>query len=301
MDGPHGESQIGRARPPFRPEGVASDGEFEYVTVGHVTIDVLEPRRQRQPGGGAFYSALQAARMGLRTLVLTRGNPSQLEALLEPYEGEFEVRIEPAPATTTFATSWRGPERRQQLLSWAGPIEDVRVDTDILHLAAVARETPATWQGAARFVGLSAQGLLRSWDRDGWVELAPNDSVRMPARLDVVAISRSELPAWRRAASTAAAPLLVVTAGPRPTTLFLPGQEAQLVPMPRIAEPLDDLGAGDVFAAALLVSLRDGHSPMAAARWAGAAAAVRIEGKGPGAIGDRTAIARRRRLAQDGP
>ena len=36
-----------------------------YVTVGHVTIDVL-PDGERRPGGTAFYSALQAARLGLR-------------------------------------------------------------------------------------------------------------------------------------------------------------------------------------------------------------------------------------------
>ena len=47
---------------------------FDYATVGHVTVDVL-PDGSRRAGGAAFYSALQAARLGLRTLVITRGRP----------------------------------------------------------------------------------------------------------------------------------------------------------------------------------------------------------------------------------
>ena len=169
--------------------------DFEYVTVGHVTIDLLfgeqtigdahgqppgarpsEP--MRQPGGGAFYSALQAARMGLRTLLLTRGEPGQLEALLAPTREEIEVRIEPSRDTTTFATSGSGRGRRQRLLAWAGPMRELRVDTEILHLAAVARETPAAWRGRAEFVGLTPQGLLRTWDGDGRLELARASAIR---------------------------------------------------------------------------------------------------------------------------
>jgi sugar/nucleoside kinase (ribokinase family) len=303
--------------------------DFEYVTVGHVTIDLLVVGEEvaadagvqapgapptepvRQPGGGAFYSALQASRMGLRTLLLTRGEPRQLEALLEPYGEEIEVRIEPSRDTTTFATSGSGRDRRQRLLAWAGPMRDVRVDTEILHLAAVARETPAKWSGRAGFVGLTAQGLLRDWDSDGNLELARVAGTPLPERLDAVVISELELPAWtalatadrdarrgtRAGASSAEseAPLLAVTAGPGPTTVLLADRETVRIPTPRIAEPLDDLGAGDVFAAVLFISLRAGLSPAAAAARAGAAAALRVEGRGPSAVAERQAIEARRR------
>ena len=149
-----------QARPP-----VAKDRSFDYVTVGHVTVDVIAADASRRPGGGAFYSALQAARLGLRTLILTQGSPPELEALLEPYRDELELRIVPAPATTTFATSWPGGQRRQRVLAWAGPIAGpIEVDTRILHFAPVARETPAAWRGHAGFVGLTPQGLARTWD-----------------------------------------------------------------------------------------------------------------------------------------
>jgi sugar/nucleoside kinase (ribokinase family) len=52
----------------------------------------------------------------------------------------------------------------------------------------------------------------------------------------------------------------------------------------------DDLGAGDVFAAAFFVALHEGLAPAQAAAFGNAAAAVRIAGLGPGAIGERHAI-----------
>ena len=45
---------------------------FDYTTVGHVTADVLADGARRA-GGSAFYSALQAARLGRRALIITQG------------------------------------------------------------------------------------------------------------------------------------------------------------------------------------------------------------------------------------
>ena len=183
------------------------------------------------------------------------------------------------------------------------------VDTEILHLAAVARETPASWHGRAGFVGLTPQGLLRDWDADGRLELAKRAAIPLPERLDAVVISDLELGAWQALATAARdarrgaragsharshAPLLAVTAGPGPTTILLAGGETVQIPTPTITRPLDDLGAGDVFAAVLFISLRDGLAPAAAAARAGAAAALRVEGRGPGAVAYRRGIEARR-------
>ncbi len=75
----------------------------------------------------------------------------------------------PAEHTTTLQTVGEGLERHQRLLAWAGPIEGpIEVDTAILHLAPVARETPRGCFDAhpprAEFVGLTPQGLVREWD-----------------------------------------------------------------------------------------------------------------------------------------
>ncbi len=59
---------------------------------------------------------------------------------------------------------------------------------------------------------------------------------------------------------------------------------------PAVAESRDDLGAGDVFAAAFFVALHEGLPAERAAAFGNAAAAIRIEGSGADAIGDRRAI-----------
>ena len=63
-----------------------------------MTVDVIATDSSRRPGGGAFYSALQAARLGLRTLILTQGSAPEIEELLGPYSDELELRVIPAPA-----------------------------------------------------------------------------------------------------------------------------------------------------------------------------------------------------------
>jgi sugar/nucleoside kinase (ribokinase family) len=275
------------------------------VTVGHVTVDVIAAEHSRRPGGGAFYSALQAARLGLRTLILTQGSPPEIEALLEPYRDELELRIIPAPATTTFATSWPGGQRHQHVLDWAGPIAGpIEVDTGILHFAPIARETPAACFDAhpphAGFVGLTPQGLTRTWDEDGDGEIVPAplpgdrqslDDL-LPDGLSAVVVSEHERAACAPllAAAAGGGAVVVITAGPGATSVYLPGGEITQVQAPAVAAPRDDLGAGDVFAAAFFIALHEGLSPERAAAFGNAAAAIRIGGVGANAIGDRRAI-----------
>ena len=268
---------------------------YDYTTVGHVTVDVLT-NRSRRPGGTAFYSALQAARCKLRTQILTKGNPAEIEDLLGPYRDELDLTVIPAEHTTTLQTVGEGLERHQRLLAWAGPIEGpIEVDTAILHLAPVARETPRAWSGHAEFVGLTPQGLVREWDAVGEIALVPLPPELAPEHCDAWVLSERERECCAESAARAAAAgaVVAVTAGARPTELQLPGGKLLSVPAPPIAAPIDDLGAGDVFAAALFLALHEGQSPTQAAAFANAAAAVRIAGTGPGAIGDRRAIAAR--------
>jgi sugar/nucleoside kinase (ribokinase family) len=279
---------------------VAERPAFDYVTVGHVTVDVMAADGSRRPGGGAFYSALQAARMGLRTLIVTQGSPREIEALMEPHRGELELQILPAPATTTLATSGSGTARTQRVLAWAGPIsETITVDSGSLHFAPIARETATTsWQGHAKFVGFTPQGLARTWDEGGEITPAPMPADQrslnglLPQGCSAVVISEHEHAtlAPLLAAAAAGGAVLAITAGAGPTTVHLPGGEVAQVQAPALAHPRDDLGAGDVFAAAFFIALREGLPPAQAAAWGNAAAAIRIEGIGADAIGDRRAI-----------
>jgi 1D-myo-inositol 3-kinase len=268
---------------------------FDYTTVGHVTLDVMA-NGSRRVGGTAFYSALQAARLGLRTLVLTRGRVDEIETLLAPYRDELELEILPASHTTTLHTSGSGSARSQRILAWAGPIGELELSSAILHLAPVARETPSSWLGDCRFVGLTPQGLARRWvDPNAPISLAPPTPIAESIAdfCDAVVVSeheRSSCAALLERARSAGA-IVAVTDGGAPMTLELAGGRALTLEVPEIDTAVDDLGAGDVFAAAFFVAMAiDGHSAVDAAAFATAAAAVRMQGLGPGAVGDRAAI-----------
>ncbi len=312
------------------------DKRYDYVAVGHVTRDVIEDRAggaASQPGGSAFYSALQAARLGLRTLIVTQGVPAEIYALLESFSDEVALRVIPAEQTTTLSTRGSGTRRLQRLLAWAGPIvEPLTLDTGILHLAPVARETPTSWRGQARFVGLTPQGLVRRWQarermrpghaREGMplvqldtqsllgdVPLAVGtpealarditavdlDPQLLPPRFDAAVISEEECRSCHALFTLArrGGAYVAVTAGSRPATVHLPvpapGSSLQ-TGVPRPVRAREDLGAGDVFAAAFFVALSEGREPLEAATFANAAAAARVAGVGPGAIATRARL-----------
>jgi sugar/nucleoside kinase (ribokinase family) len=260
-----------------------------------VTIDVGADG-SRRPGGGAFYSGLQAARLGQRTLILTRGVPEEIEAMLAPYAHELTLRVIPAQRTTTLQTVADGPTRAQRLLAWAGPVAAPHdLDTAILHLAPVARETSPRWLGYAGFVALTAQGLVRSWEHEGdlFGERALEQR-EVPARCDAVVISQHER-ASAAALERGGTAVVAITRAAGATLVQAPGGEPFEVDVAPIDVVRDDVGAGDVFAAAFFTELAHGEQPQRAVAFAHAAAAVRIGGEGAAAIGDAAAIEERLR------
>lgn len=275
---------------------------YDYTTIGHVTIDVLAGGTRRA-GGSAFYSALQAARLGKRALVVTRGVSDEVRALLEPHRRELSLHVLPAASTTTLQTSGMGAERRQRVLAWAGPIaEDLELDTTILHVAPVARETPRGWRGRAGFVGLTPQGLVRRWSGEGAaMELGDDRPAALaPARWDALVVSKHERAACAQLIERSrvlGAPAAITAQG-APTTVILPDGPELLCDVATLGRVCDDLGAGDVFAAAFFIALAEGRGARAAAAFGSAAAAIRLEGTGAHAIGDRRAIQARARQLQ---
>jgi hypothetical protein len=342
----------------------SSDTRYDYITVGHVTRDVIEDRAGgvvSQPGGGAFYSALQASRLGLRTLIVTQGVPLEIEALLQPYRDELELHVIAARHTTTLVTRGSGAGRSQRLLAWAGPILTApQLDTAILHLAPVARETAVAWRGEVGFLGITPQGLARHWEQGEDVPLVQLDTgsllgdiplcagaeqalpgdissveldpAALPERFDAAVISEHERQSCHAlfAAALRVGACVAVTAGARPTTVHLAQADAETdvvaepaaqpnaavqphaaaeseaaeaklgaapatatvvqTPSPPFVETRDDLGAGDVFAAAFFIALAEARLPLEAASFGNAAAAARVAGVGPGAIGRREQI-----------
>ena len=212
----------------------------------------------------------------------------------------------PSGSTTQLQTSGFGPARMQRMLAWAGAMPgDLEVQSRVLHLAPVARETPRTWTGSAGFVGLTPQGLARTWSGPGEeVLLGPPaaDALAVASSCDAIVLNERESVPCRELLDrgSAAGALVAVTAEGGPNELRLPGGPTLAVPVAPLGEPVEDLGAGDVYAAALFLSLAQGTAPEAAARFANAAAAVRMLGRGAGAVARRAAVEARMRELPDG-
>lgn len=266
---------------------------MRYLAVGHVTIDLLGG--EAQPGGTALYAALQAARLGLEATIVTRGEPAQLREMLSPFAPEVELIVQPADETTTFETEGSALSRRQRLRAWAGPIDARALPAaEILHLAPVAAEVPAAVPGAWPFVGVTPQGFARRWDGIGAHVTARRANARLAlaaGRCDAVVVSSIERDSCAELvdAALAAGAVAAVTAGAEATEL-LASAGAQTVPVEPVPDPVDDLGAGDVYAAVLFVALARGARPADAARSAAAAASLRMAGAGPAAVATRAAI-----------
>jgi sugar/nucleoside kinase (ribokinase family) len=284
--------------------GMSGALQASYVAVGHVTVDVLAGG-ERRPGGTALYSALQAARLGLAATILTRGEEREIRGLLEPFTDELEVLIQPAPQTTTFATTGTGADRRQRILAWAGPIDTSDLPAGmILHLAPVAAELAAPPPAGWEFVGLTPQGLVRRWPALG---AEVGTSASGPADLalaqvcDAIVLSDQERSACEKLidGARAAGATVAITAGPGATEILLPAGGPLELSLEPIENPADDLGAGDVYAAAFFTALA-GELPAAeAGRLAGAAAALRMLGPGPAAIAHRPEIEARARTGRE--
>ncbi len=261
--------------------------DYDYTTIGHVTVDVLADGRE-QPGGGAFYSALQAAALGLRALIVTRGEPREIERLLDPFASRLEVIVQRAPSTTRLETSGDGIDRRQRVLAWAGPLEPVgELSTEICHLAPVVREVAAPCPRGGRFRAATPQGLVRRWDREGVIEacaMSAADAL-LGDSLDAAVLNARERPLCDAlvARALAGGAVIAVTDEGDANVIAHGGREEFVVPEP-LAVARQDIGAGDVYAAAFFIALAGGAAPVESARRANRAAHGRMSSSDPSTV-----------------
>jgi sugar/nucleoside kinase (ribokinase family) len=263
----------------------------ELLVIGHITRDLLEEGGYR-PGGTALYAAVTASRLGWHATVWTA-----TASEVPPLPGVTVVSL-PSPNDTTFCNRYDGGRRVQQLLARASSLLPERFPPSsaaVVLLGPVAQEVPPAW--VERFpqalVGACLQGWLRAWDASGNVRSAPwKASRRWLPRFAVVFLSLEDVGGRRsRARSYAArAPLLVLTEGKEGATLFHRGHATSIPAF--AADEVDPTGAGDVFAAAFMIRYAEGASPLQAARFAAAAAALSVQGPGVEAIPDRQTVER---------
>lgn len=276
----------------------SSTSRTPFLAIGHTARDEFPDGRWRL-GGSALYGAATAAKLGADVTLVTRAGPKEQDAL-ETLCGELGVRLRllPSAVTTTFGFTYDGAGHRTlRLLAKAAPITRREVGRGggppkAVLLASIARELDASlfapWSGAKRV--LAAQGMLRSFAKDGTVSSAPwRDYATLLPKVDAVVVSEedhAEDSAWLPYTA------VVVTRAERGSELHAGGTTTHVRAF-GVREVVDQTGAGDAFAASLALSLAEGQGLVEAATFASAAASFAVEGLGMSRLADRARVRER--------
>jgi 1D-myo-inositol 3-kinase len=276
----------------------------EFVAVGHVTLD--QTPRGIRPGGAAYYTAMTAHRLGLRVGLLTSFGP---DFPRDAIPAGIEVVNVPAERTTTFRIGHAGRTRELAVLARAADLEAAALpeawqDATLGALAPVTGEVDPSFAPAFPETSLVAlpQGWMRQRGKGGILTPQPwEDADVVLPRVQALVVSDEDVEPFEKDALEwfQQVPVGAVTRGPDGAILFVNG-ERYGVEADRVVA-VDETGAGDVFAAALLIAYnRDGNAWDAAAI-AACCAAASVEAEGVAGVPDRAGLearlaAYRRRL-----
>lgn len=251
----------------------------DYLLIGHVSLDVA-PEGDHL-GGTAAYSGLTARACGLHVGVVTAAGP---DVDLAPLQG-LRVQVLESPESTSFVNEYTDGTREQRLLGRALDLDLESVPASwhsapLVHLAPIADEVDP--QLARAFPDatcmLTPQGWLRRWNAQGKVgRKHTKDVFRTLPDGKIAVLSEEDInqdESWiERLAERY--PLFVLTAAERGVRVFENGASTH-VPAPA-AEPVDPVGAGDIFAAAFLIRYDEIGDPIEAARFGNLLASRSVE------------------------
>ncbi len=264
----------------------------DIVVVGHVVQD-LTPQGSRL-GGAATFASVQARRLGCSVGVVTR---ARQDVLQDPQLSGIEFAGRSSETTTTFENTYDGDSRRQRVSKQADGItvNDVPVawqKAGTVLLGPVCGEVALDIAGifADTLIGVGAQGWLRSLDEDGHVRPQAWAGAPFWAGSQVLFVSDEDMLGEERQLDRWAdeVPVVVVTRANHGTRVHSGGTWREIDAFP--AQEVDRTGAGDVFAAAFLVCLKETNDVAGAARFASVAAAFAVEAEGIEGIAGREQI-----------
>ncbi|MBI3522129.1 MAG: hypothetical protein HY071_03385 [Chloroflexi bacterium] len=276
----------------------------DVVAVGHIARDEFAGEDGWRLGGSALYAAATTARLGARTLLITRVAERERPALAERcHELGIELRALPASVTTTFAHRFDEHGHRtlrlkaRALSIGAADVPSEARGAPALVLGSIAHELgedllASLPRHAAVLIG---QGYLREWTADGTIKPREwDDALDILEHVRVVVVSEDDLTDLSVAKRWAAVTPVVVTLAERGARLYEPLGEVTIDGFP-VREVVDQTGAGDAFAAALALALADGLALREAIRDANAVASFAVEGKGTSGLADRARVEERTR------
>ena len=255
---------------------------IDYLVIGHVCRDLLpdvQPNRYGI-GGTVAYSALTARNLGQRAAIVTSAAPdfnfrSSLDGVL--------VSVQESPATTTFENLYIQGTRQQFLRDTADRIRAESIppawqQAAIVHLGPLAQEVDESLAKLFSNALLAAtpQGWMRQWDTAGRVGPKPWNERTLPENVRVVIFGKEDVGDDEKHFEACARrfEIAILTDGRHGATVAWRGEVRHFPAHPTVE--VDPTGAGDIFAAAFLVALKETGDPWRAARFANCAGAASV-------------------------
>jgi sugar/nucleoside kinase (ribokinase family) len=270
----------------------------EFVVAGHVVRDLV-PDGWRL-GGTVTFAAVQAHRLGLRAGVVTCASDDVDVAHDLPFA---DVVVRPSSRTTTFENVYDGGHRTQRVIAQAEAIrrDDVPHEwrsAPIVLLGPIMDELEpgfaSTFEDAS-LVGVSAQGWLRSVDDAGNVVHTDWTGDPFWRGADVLFVSDEDIDGREEALERwlREVPVVAMTESWKGARVYAEGAWRRMDAFPE--DEVDPTGAGDTFAAAFLVRLRETNDVGEAARFGAAAASISVGAAGTAAMPSREDVEERLR------
>ncbi|MGC8816305.1 MAG: carbohydrate kinase family protein [Candidatus Hadarchaeum sp.] len=274
----------------------------DVVVVGHVALDVnVFPWGvvENVLGGAPTYSGLQFAALKLEVGLVSKVGIDFTEKFPPIYRKlglDTEGIYVAGEHTTTFENTYDEQGNRTQVCKHVAPpitpadVPGSYLDAKAFYVSPIANEiTPELLRFIKResnFVMLDPQGILRVIGADGRVGVRPRDLSEFLRHVDIVKLGREEAVVLRgnveegmRSVQEMGPGIVIVTRGGEPT-LVLSGEGFTRIDPLKVGVR-DMTGAGDVFGAAFLTRYLATRDVMDAAKFATAAAGLKIRYKGP--------------------
>lgn len=259
---------------------------IDYLLIGHIARD-LTPEGP-QLGGTVTYSALTAQALGLRVGIVTSWGS---ELPLGPLQAIPIVNLA-SENSTTFENVTTSNGRVQTVHNVAQELDyylipDLWRNAPIVHLGPLVQEVEPSIvrQFSSSLIGLTPQGWLRAWDREGkvypteWPEAAFVLQYAGAAVLSLEDVKGNETRLQEMATYCR---VLAVTEGVKGVRIYWNG-DVRRFPATEV-EAVDTTGAGDIFATAFFVRLHTTRDPWEAARFANLLASISVTRTGLDAI-----------------
>lgn len=276
---------------------------LDTVVVGHITIDVnVLPHGivENILGGTPTYAGFALTEMGEEVGIVSKIGqdfPEHFPPLFSKFGINTEGILATPGKTTKFENKYLEDGKREQVCKEvADPIspEDipqVYLTANGYYISPVANEiSPETLSKISKNDGitmLDPQGVFRKIKKSGKIELEkPKSLQEYLAEVDIVKVGKDELEIFEKPPEEVLEDLIEM--GPEIAILTLGDEGCKILHNGEIThiesldvEPEDLTGAGDVFGAAYLSNYIRTKKPIESAKFATAAAGLKIEYKGP--------------------